>query len=86
MAVLTESGDVMTYGSNQFGQLGTNNEKSNEFNNVRFHNSSEDPQPISHRMTVQDITCGYQHMICHMTDGTFYACGRRNWFQYKPLE
>ena len=64
---LSENGDLYSFGSNEFGQLGLGN-------NEGFNS----PQKVETVQDIDFIECGEYHSICKTNSGEFYCWGRNN--------
>lgn len=64
--IVTEDGKAMTFGRNQFGQLGLDNTTTKEVPTI---------VPALGNMNVISAACGRNHTLFLTDTGTVYACG-----------
>ena len=67
-ASLTTDGDVWTWGSNTFGELGTNSNKPYE----------DEPKQVKTISNIKDIGVGYYHVVALKENGKVYTWGLNN--------
>ncbi|KAK4524114.1 hypothetical protein GAYE_SCF01G2013 [Galdieria yellowstonensis] len=77
-ALLTKDGTVWTCGSNQWLQLGNKEEPWKEA--VGANSTFQKVEGIGQRVAT-DISCGANHTLILIKDGTVYSCGFGQWGQ-----
>lgn len=79
-AVVTDQGDLYTWGWNINGELGIPSEYGKVVaipTVINFKNSSEEPVETN----VKKVQCGNTFTICMMDDGSFWGCGSNKYGQ-----
>ena len=75
-ALLSDSGDLFTFGSNSWGQLGKQN------NTVVKRNFSATPKSLKLSRPVTDVACGAYHTAVILDGGTILSWG--SWSMQRP--
>lgn len=79
-AVITDEGDLYTWGWNKQGQLGFPTVDIEKENGISVL-ATPKPVDLTENMMVEQVACGASHTIIKLRDGEIFGCGWNKWGQ-----